>query len=281
MPIYNGIYYYMNTLDKVSGVVQWENRWWAKYNLFEDTNLPISIQKDQFPEADACPFALEREEFLSKLNDTAENLVIYTQSNEALIKIMTTTKRADGTSNWALATLNNGVTMYKQAINDKWGVVVLYDPNMKLYSKRVPVAVIVALIVAVAIITVASLVVFDNLITQSYTTQRQHEVLEAMRWYNRTVITDSNGNPIGEVWQFGNGSAYSYDYNSGRWTQLQAGASWGQILDTISQGNVGGMQNVFKFMTYAVIGGMALIVIFAILFFAMKSRGERVEVLKT
>jgi len=42
------------------------------------------------------------------------------------------------------------------------------------------------------------------------------------------------------------------------------------------------MQNVFKFMTYAVIGGVALIVIFAILFFAMKSRrGERVEVLKT
>jgi hypothetical protein len=281
MPIYNGIYYYMNTLDKVSGVVQWENRWWAKYTAFEDTNLPISIQKDQFPEADACPFTLERDEFLSKLNDTAENLVIYTQSNDTLVNIMTNTKRADGTTNWTLATLNNGVTLYKQAINDKWGVVIIHDPNMKLYSQRVPVAVIVALIVAVAIITVASLVVFDNYINQSYTTDRQHEALEAMRWYNRTVITDSSGKPIGEVWQFGNGSVYSYDYNSNKWSQLQAGASWGMILNTIPQGNVSGMQNLFNFMTYAVIGGVALIVIFAIIFLAMRSRGERVEVVKT
>jgi hypothetical protein len=273
MPVYNGAYYYLNDINKVSEVVWWENRWWAKYALFEDTNLPHAIQQENYPETDYCPFSLTRDEFIAKLNDTPENLVVYVQDDSIKTKIISNTKSQIG-ANWTTVTLSNGATLYKQKINDKWGIVVIYDPNAKMYP-RVPGIIILALIIAVAWIVVTALTVYNNYLTQSYTTQRQHEALEALRWYNRTTITDAQGNPVKDVWQFGNGSVYTYDYATGKFEQQQAGASGQSVLDTIPQGNVssGGISSMWQTIGYAILGIVVLIIILAIVYmFVSRSR---------
>jgi hypothetical protein len=100
-----------------------------------------------------------------------------------------------------------------------------------------------------------------------------------MRYHNRTVITDANGNPVGELWQFGNGSVYTYDYKTGQWTQQQQGASWSDLMASIGTGNVE-TQRFFNFLTTAVVAGVALIAFIAILYLILMSRKSKVEVAK-
>jgi len=277
MPSYNGVYYYMNSIDKVGAVCFWENRWFARYEVVEDSNLPLSIQQDQFPENDFCPFMLYRDEFLAKFNDTAENLMVYTQ-DENLKNLILSNAPPSAKSNPII--LSNGVLLYKWTQKSsitcyEYGIVLLYDKDGKMTGGiRVAGIIWLALIIAIAVIVYTALQVYNNYLTQQYTTTRQHEALEAMRYFNRTTVTDAQGNPLYDVWQFGNGSVYTYDYKTGKFEQQQAGVSGQALLDTIPQGNVAtqvGIENILTTVVYAVI---VIAIVIGILF-AIKALAER------
>lgn len=267
MPVYNGIYYYMNDFEKVGAVGLWENRWWARYEILEDTNLPLSMTPENFPERDGCPFLLYREEFLDKLNDTDENLVVYTQDEKIFNKIIS---HAPPSARASPRILRNGVELYKWTkyspnTGKNFGIVILYDKDAKMMP-RVAGIIWLALIVAIAVIIYTSLQVYNNYLTQQYTTQRQHEALEALRYQQRTTLYDSEGNPVAEIFQFGNGSVFTYKYDTGEFNQIQKGATADDLLNTIPQGNVGAEVGIEKIMETLMWVIIAIVIVVAIVF---------------
>jgi len=264
MPVYNGIYYYLNNLDAVDAVCLYENRWWARYASVYDMNLPISITPEEFPENTFCPVALYEEEFENTLQGQTLNIFMYTQDEQTKNLILSS---APKTAKNNPTILKNGAVAYRwiqKSNSNTYGVIFIYDKNRVMTQGKILVhpGVIIAIIVCIFMTIWAGMWVYDNKVTQEHATERTHALLDALRWESITDLPDGS-----KILHYGNGTVLRYDPKTGKVDVINEGVSGKELADKIPTGDVGGitqtLQQAISAVVYlAIIIAIVVVVIF-------------------